>query len=868
LFQINVNIPIALREKYYIIIVFLLSQMAVGQRKIPVQVRDSDTHLPVEAATVVLTKKSDTLVMRQLQSDRNGYSTFTGIPVGRYQLCFNKQGYKELKTNIEIQNSDLNLQEVHIGLQETVIDEVKIKPLSVKVHSDTVQYNAAQYTTRPDARTEDLLRRLPGIFVDHDSNVLVKGKEAEQILVNGEAFFGDDKKRAIQMIPAELIDNIQVYSSAKKESGQGIPDETKITTINIITKKKQSFFGDVQAGTGLVKRHNLSGNISTLGKKANYSIIAQDDNAGLTGSGSHKMPSGNSPRSIQKRLSGINISYSKSPALRFYGSTEIDDTRSFSRESGKLRTLLPGGVIQYNSTETNSSLHNTSLRFNYTLNARIDSLTTLNVNTNILTGRTLTQQNSQSYIMQNQLPVNLVHTTVNGKQRTASGYLNAYISRKFRKKGRSISAGWHAGINRLRQNDTISVFSMDNPVSTQLNTGDNRSTSVSVSAQYTEPVHQYGSMTVSYSLSKSYNTNNRNIVQDYPGFSSVFLETKTTTLTQQAQTRYAYQRERYEISGGLNLQQTELDTGSNHTTRSVQFSPDLNFTYRPNTVRSFVLNYRNMMTPPAGILLQPIIDNTNPLFIRYGNQDLKPSLTHFLDFSYNTVNSNSQPFLINLNAVLYENEIVEQVTADAAGFQSTKPMNFSGNYLFSFNISKSAELKRSEINMNFNTNVMYRYSGNIVNGVENHTKISTIRETIAASKTFGEALDVSINFQPSLIISTNTLDASKTSFFTYTSGLDLSWSNDTWKLTGYGSHSHYGRFNTSRSRSFFMANLFIERKISQLRPLYLHLAYYNITNSKDYINRIISGNTLLDSAKEMMPPYLMFGVKWNILKNN
>ncbi|WP_307449560.1 MULTISPECIES: TonB-dependent receptor [Chryseobacterium] len=863
------NKTTTLREKYYTIIILLLSQMIAGQMKVSAKVRDSDTHLPLEAVSIILTKKNDTLVVRKLTSDKSGHFVLTGVSAGRYQLHFKKQGYKELKSNIEIQSSGLDLPDVYLSLKETVIDEVKLKPISVKIHSDTLQYNATQYKTRPDARTEDLLRRLPGIFVDHDSNVLIRGKEVEQILVNGEAFFGDDKKRAIQMIPAKLIDNIQVYSSAKKENGQGsIQDETKITTINIITKKNKSLFGDVQAGAGLVKCHNLSGNISTLDKKANYSIVAQDDNAGLTGIGTHKMPSGNSPRTVQKRLAGINISYSKSPALRFYGSTEIDDTKSFSRESSRLQTQLPGNVIQYNSTETSSSLHNTSLRFNYTLNARIDSLTTLNVNTNILTGRTLTQQNSLSHIIQNQLPINTIHNTVSSKQRTGSGYLNAYISRKFRKKGRSISVGWYGGINHLQQNDTIRVFSMDNPASTQMNIGENRSTSVSVSANYTEPVHPYGSMTVSYSLSKAYNTNRRNIFQEYPGFSSVFLETKTTTLTQQAQTRYTYQRDRYEISGGLNLQQTELDTRSDHTTKSIQFSPDLSFTYKPNTVRSFILNYRNTITPPAGILLQPIIDNTNPLFIRYGNRDLKPSLTHFLDFSYNTVNSNSQPFLINLNAVLYQNEIVEQVTADTAGFQSTKPMNFSGNYLLSFNISKSAEIKQSEINMNFNTNVMYRYSGNVINGVENHTKISTIRETIAASKTFGESLDINFNFQPSLIISTNTLNASKTSFFTYTTGLDLSWSNEAWKLTGYGSHSYYGRFNTSRSRSFFMANLFIERKISKLRPLYLHLAYYNITNSKDYINRIISGNTLLDSAKEMMPSYLMLGVKWSILKNN
>ncbi len=72
----------------------------------------------------------------------------------------------------------------------------------VTVKNDTIEFNASAFKTLPNALVEDLLKKLPGVQVDKEGNIMANGKPVNRILVDGKTFFGDDPKMAIRNLPA------------------------------------------------------------------------------------------------------------------------------------------------------------------------------------------------------------------------------------------------------------------------------------------------------------------------------------------------------------------------------------------------------------------------------------------------------------------------------------------------------------------------------------------------------------------------------------------------------------------------------------------------------------------------------------------
>lgn len=58
----------------------------------------------------------------------------------------------------------------------------------VTINGDTVEFNAENFKTQPNAVVEDLLKRLPGVTVDTDGTVRVNGQRINRVLVNGKEF--------------------------------------------------------------------------------------------------------------------------------------------------------------------------------------------------------------------------------------------------------------------------------------------------------------------------------------------------------------------------------------------------------------------------------------------------------------------------------------------------------------------------------------------------------------------------------------------------------------------------------------------------------------------------------------------------------
>ena len=156
----------------------------------------------------------------------------------------------------------INLSKTATTLQTVIVDGT---PPPVKQNGDTLDYAASQYKVNPDATSEDLIKKMPGITVNKSGTVTAQGETVKKVTVDGRDFFGDDATATLRNLPAEIIDKIQVFDKLSDQAQlTGFDDGNTTKAINIVTKKdmRNGNFGRVYAGYGTDGKYSAGGNVS------------------------------------------------------------------------------------------------------------------------------------------------------------------------------------------------------------------------------------------------------------------------------------------------------------------------------------------------------------------------------------------------------------------------------------------------------------------------------------------------------------------------------------------------------------------------------------------------------------------------------
>ena len=92
--------------------------------------------------------------------------------------------------------------------------------------------NASAFTTNPDASARDLVQKMPGVVMEN-GQLKAQGETVERVLVDGKVFFGDDPNAALQNLPAEVVDKVQVLDQQSDQAQfTGFEDGETTKTIN------------------------------------------------------------------------------------------------------------------------------------------------------------------------------------------------------------------------------------------------------------------------------------------------------------------------------------------------------------------------------------------------------------------------------------------------------------------------------------------------------------------------------------------------------------------------------------------------------------------------------------------------------------
>jgi outer membrane receptor protein involved in Fe transport len=218
---------------------------------------------PIEAATVQLLKADSKTLVKAVLTTKEGLFEIEKIAAGKYILSVSAVAFTtKLSAVIELTPEKMSFQAPSFQLAGTTKElsavTVTAKRPLIEQKIDRTVINVEAAPTNAGATAMEVLEKSPGISVDNDGNISLKGKQGVIVMLDGKPTYlsAADLANVLKNMPAAALDQIEIMTNppAKYDASgnSGI--------INIKTKKSRSdgFNGSITAGgsIGLYKRNN------------------------------------------------------------------------------------------------------------------------------------------------------------------------------------------------------------------------------------------------------------------------------------------------------------------------------------------------------------------------------------------------------------------------------------------------------------------------------------------------------------------------------------------------------------------------------------------------------------------------------------
>ena len=198
------------------------------------------------------------------------------IPAGGYNVSIEYIGYVRLEKGPILfdprENSiNHNLGNVKLVQSALAFQDVEVqgeRPLFVQTMDKKI-FNVEQNIISSGGSALDALRQVPGVDVDIDGNVSLRGSGNVNILIDGKPAImaGGDSKTILENIPSDNIRDVEVITNpSAKYDPEGMAG-----IINVVLKENRfaGINGNIKSGASTLGSYNGSGQINFRNEKVN-----------------------------------------------------------------------------------------------------------------------------------------------------------------------------------------------------------------------------------------------------------------------------------------------------------------------------------------------------------------------------------------------------------------------------------------------------------------------------------------------------------------------------------------------------------------------------------------------------------------------
>lgn len=566
---------------------------------------DSVSRQPLRGASIELTygAKSES---KLIVSDKTGFFSFDSLSNGFYAITISYTGFRNFKMDslhIYLSKKEIILGEIALKQGETLMDEVVIyveKPM-IQTKDGNIILNVAESPLSAGSNASDLLKNMPLVTADPDGKVSVRGREP-RILVDDKPvdLNGQQLNDFLESLPGGMIEKIELMSNPPPQYANepgGV--------INIITRKgKVGFTGrtNIYAGT----RGELGINNSFNYRKKGFvmSLIAGGNINRYTGNSSSYRQNTYKDSTNALRTSNRYVNQSARPNLQLNLEYEISPKHQLVAQiffNGN--SLNNDGLTTYKNYNRNEELYKYSFR-------------------NIVTrGDTWNPSIGLNYLYRGKKAGERLRIVVNGNYSNDESDKN-FLQRYF---------------------DAIDQRVGSDSVQAQYNL--NATTGWNGRISYDRPLGK-GKTALTTGISRSEQKSHIKMdtyFKDQGGNFSLYLPFSSDLIFKQQITTGRF-GVRQTLMKGLNVTLgsvweytgTTFDIFSQQKKTSNTYSNVLPFlTAALNLPSGFNMNasYRTSIRRPGIRELNPAIDYTDPINVRYGNPELEASPSHNIDLT-------------------------------------------------------------------------------------------------------------------------------------------------------------------------------------------------------------------------------------------
>ncbi|MEO8146569.1 MAG: TonB-dependent receptor [Bacteroidia bacterium] len=614
-------------------------------------------HKPVPFANAILQRGSDSVLVKAALTDESGKFAFENIEQGSYILLITQLGYKNVATDVANKNGDLSVPAITLDGGVVNMKEANVQAIRpfIEHRVDRTVLNVENSIVNTGSNVLEILKRSPGVTVDNNDNVSLKGKQGVLIMIDGKPTYlnSADLATMLKNMHSDELSQIEIITnpSAKYDAAgtSGI--------INIKLRKKQNlgFNGSLQGSYG-------QGVYPDFGAGINLNYRTEKFNT----FGSYNY--------------GQNYYYEDIHLVRRFNETDytsVFDQNTFDKAKSENNNAKAGIDYFINSKNTIGFL--VKGNFNNTNDKTTSTTEITNETEQVDSGYTTINKNNSTW---NNYTINLNHQfkidTLGSELTTDIDFANYDNSSDFNFETNHFSPiPSYIPYTALEKNNQLADITIK-----------------AAKVDYTHPLKK--NMKLESGVKSSYVVTDNDVKYYNIIDSADVIDTgKTNHFNYKENINAAYinwsgEFKKFGVQAGLRAEQTvakgeQLTTTENFKHEYIQLFPSVFLSYKLNDKNSFGINYSRRIDRPAYQKLNPFRYYLDPNTYMQGNPNLQPQLTNsfevshtFMDIITTTINYSHTTDAMT--------EITKQIDSTRTTYVTTENFDAHDNYGVSVSI--------------------------------------------------------------------------------------------------------------------------------------------------------------------------------------